>query len=709
MAVNLSPVGGVAAQFFDNNGVILSGGKLFTYAAGTTTPQATYTASNGAVAWTNPIVLNSAGRVPSGGEIWLTDGLQYKFVLKDSNDVTIATYDNITGINSNFVNYTNQQELQTATSGQTVFTLTTMSYQPGTNSLSVFVDGVNQYGPGAQYAYTETSDTVVTFVSGLHVGAEVKFTTSQINASSYGTAAQIAFTGFKGQSGNVQDLADDDGSDWIGFEADGTGAVAISAEDKMRQMVSVKDFGAVGDGVTNDTAAIQSALNTGKAVYLPTGTYAINAKLKLAADGQIVYGDGNGNINEPARTIIKWIGALGGTMLSISNGTTENWQNCTVRDMWLNGNSLALTAVQGYDGSIAGGAWRNRYVNLTISGLTGVNNTAFDLGGGAFPDFAHDSEITGCFVIGAARGVICAGAITRLINTTFSLCTDAIIGLGGSAWTCTGCVFSQSGNLDFDGANIQLAQFNGCWFEDSVNGIYKAATSQGSVSFVGCYLQTKSTNTTKLMDMGNAAGNFVIKGCYVPVSSGSSLIINVNSSYDYDVLASNVTIQPGYRARANGFVRSDNGAFAAGLTSDISNATGDGTTVNLNANAFTEEYDTENAFAAATGVFTAPLDGFYQFSASVALGNLGAGHTSAYFRLVTSYDTYLFGAINPGAVRTGGAFPDYAFLQGTITVGMVPTDTAYLQVVVDGSTKTVSVLSGGTGTDWRTRFEGRMI
>ena len=77
MAVNLSPVGGVAAQFFDNSGVPLSGGKLYSYAAGTTTPVATYTSSNGLTAHSNPIVLDAAGRVPAGGEIWLTDGINY--------------------------------------------------------------------------------------------------------------------------------------------------------------------------------------------------------------------------------------------------------------------------------------------------------------------------------------------------------------------------------------------------------------------------------------------------------------------------------------------------------------------------------------------------------------------------------------------------------------------------------------------------------
>ena len=193
MTVNLSPIGGVAAQFFDNSGNPLTGGKIYTYAAGTTTPQATYTSAGGTTAHSNPIILDAAGRVPSG-EIWLTDGSQYKFLIKTSADVQIGSYDNIVGINSNFVNYTNSQEFQTATAGQTVFTLTTMAYQPGTNSLSVFVDGVNQYGPGALYAYQETSDTVVTFTSGLHVGADVKFTTSAINASSYGDAQQISYT-----------------------------------------------------------------------------------------------------------------------------------------------------------------------------------------------------------------------------------------------------------------------------------------------------------------------------------------------------------------------------------------------------------------------------------------------------------------------------------------------------------------------------------
>lgn len=98
MTVNLSALAGAGQQFFTDTGVPLSGGKLYSYAAGTTTPQATYTTSTGSIAHANPIILDSAGRI-STGEIWLTAGSNYKFVLKTSTDTTIATWDNITGIN----------------------------------------------------------------------------------------------------------------------------------------------------------------------------------------------------------------------------------------------------------------------------------------------------------------------------------------------------------------------------------------------------------------------------------------------------------------------------------------------------------------------------------------------------------------------------------------------------------------------------------
>lgn len=184
MAVNLSPVGGVAVQFFTNDGAVLSGGKIYTYAAGTNTPQATYTTSAGNIAHTNPIILNSAGRVPTG-EIWLTDGLTYKFVINDSSDVLIGTYDNVTNITN---------------------------------------------------------------------------------------ASQIT------------------------YDPAGASAVATTVQTKLRESVSVKDFGAVGDGVVNDTAAIQAAVNAtaGKALFVPAGTYLINSNITVSSE-VMMFGDGRDN------------------------------------------------------------------------------------------------------------------------------------------------------------------------------------------------------------------------------------------------------------------------------------------------------------------------------------------------------------------------------------------------------------------------------
>lgn len=176
MSVYLSPIGGAGAQFFNNDGIPLSGGKLYSYLAGTTTPQATYTTSIGNVAHSNPIVLDSAGRIPAGGEIWFADQVTYKLVLETSNNALIATWDNLSGIN----------------------------------------------------------DVV---------------------------ASQIPYT------------------------PGGANAVTTTVQAKLRQTITVEDFGAVGDGVVNDTTAFVNAftylqvLNGGRITGTSGKNYAIQATI----------------------------------------------------------------------------------------------------------------------------------------------------------------------------------------------------------------------------------------------------------------------------------------------------------------------------------------------------------------------------------------------------------------------------------------------
>ncbi|HSG62806.1 MAG TPA: phage tailspike protein, partial [Pseudomonadales bacterium] len=76
-----------------------------------------------------------------------------------------------------------------------------------------------------------------------------------------------------------------------------------SVADKLAQCVSVKDFGAVGDGVSNDTAAIQAAINTGKPIVFPAGNY-LSGPLTQSTNFQRFYADGQVSIIKNANGVL---------------------------------------------------------------------------------------------------------------------------------------------------------------------------------------------------------------------------------------------------------------------------------------------------------------------------------------------------------------------------------------------------------------------
>jgi hypothetical protein len=187
MSVLLSPVGN-GQQFFDNNGIPLAGGYIYTYQAGSSTPLATYTDANGNIANSNPIVLSPSGRLPY--ELWLSVGFSYKFVIKTSDDVLIQTLDNLYPIlqNSTAVGATIPAGLIAIWSGSTGSIPLGWVICDGSNGTpnlrdSFIVGAGNNYAVGAAggsadsivVAHTHTATSTVTdpgHSHGFEVGAD---------------------------------------------------------------------------------------------------------------------------------------------------------------------------------------------------------------------------------------------------------------------------------------------------------------------------------------------------------------------------------------------------------------------------------------------------------------------------------------------------------------------------------------------------------
>lgn len=144
MGVNLSPV--LNDQQLGDDGLLLTGGKIETYLAGSSTPEATYTSAAGDVPQSNPIILNTLGQVDS--LIWLTEGITYKFVLKDANNNIIKTYQNISGVNDT-----------STTADQWIASGATPTYV-NANKFTLAGDQTSTFEVGRRVKATVTSGTV---------------------------------------------------------------------------------------------------------------------------------------------------------------------------------------------------------------------------------------------------------------------------------------------------------------------------------------------------------------------------------------------------------------------------------------------------------------------------------------------------------------------------------------------------------------------
>lgn len=278
----------------------------------------------------------------------------------------------------------------------------------------------------------------------------------------------------KDNAGNIKKFANTDttglygSADGVNFTQAGTGAVQRTVESKLKDVVSVKDFGAVGDGVTDDTAAIQAAINTGKPIFFPLGTYATNGLIR-AVNGQGIY-----------------LSAVPGTVTIKSNTLSQPY-------------IFANPAFPGYTGNVSisginfdGGHTRTAFPYSILAGTyyadTAFNfcanpnteQTSFSLENCRFTNFRNLP-----FVIDHYKSAAVSGCqFIRTKDPGFRFCSNV-------KWTNNHTKFSADNGISFS-RGCQNAVIGDSIFEDcEVNGIWVSGYSvngTGSLTVNGSYI-----------------------------------------------------------------------------------------------------------------------------------------------------------------------------------------------------------------------------
>jgi len=229
----------------------------------------------------------------------------------------------------------------------------------------------------------------------------------------------------------------------------------------LNQYVSVKDapYNAKGDGTTNDTAAIQAALDSGKPLYFPSGTYVTTATLNCSGPRKIV-GDGQG------MSVIQ--GQHTGSVLSWSNVWTNG---SSIRDISIDGHSTAVGIFVGSDTeTTAHMLWENvQIINCTTGTWGGTK--AFTL----FDSVLIKVDFYNCSIIGE----VLSGSGNRHEGCTYRLCHYGIevdqqaggYSIGGGSFI-GGTWVGNTFDVVFNANPCRQLLFDGCWFEQTVTSVF---------------------------------------------------------------------------------------------------------------------------------------------------------------------------------------------------------------------------------------------
>ncbi|CAB4164179.1 Pectate lyase superfamily protein [uncultured Caudovirales phage] len=360
----------------------------------------------------------------------------------------------------------------------------------------------------------------------------------------------------------------------------GTGAVTTTVQAKLRQTVSVKDFGAVGDGVTDDTAAIQAAIDSfpanGGTIYLPIGTYLIST-LNFPNDPKTV-----NMIGESMNGVIIQMATAAGPVIR-KVLTSGRINGAVMANFTIRANSSSDKTNLSHKAMVLSG-WNNSFFKqiayksyTTSSGSVGK---FIDLAANPYLTYQNVFEGIKCEVnYGPSQVISLNNNGTNVLNNPnvveirdswFYACTgiNTII----NAADCTRVTIRDCEFEDCAGATgVVMGQntlVEGCWFELLGTNIStnSAASTDGSSSVVlNNYFSGTGTNfidtiNVKPLWIGNAGGGQTITGQGVikidplgaspaaptlSVSSGSVSLVSATTPVPLDT-SGRVTYQLAY-------------------------------------------------------------------------------------------------------------------------------------------------------------------
>jgi hypothetical protein len=339
-------------------------------------------------------------------------------------------------------------------------------------------------------------------------------------------------SGTGADAGLRTDLAGSGGTTYVGFSQAGTGVVARSVQAKLRDVLSVKDFGAVGDGVAADGAPIAlalaaaAALANGADVLVPPGTYAcgatgltVGSKVRLVLDGAkitssavnaitVVTGNDGATgsiIGSGHNSMIDHTGTGSGVLTS----GIASQADLHLSNFWIKGSAAGVAALT-----------LDRFNRATTNGLKMTGYTAGDacrsVGANSITHFAPEisSCLNGIHNLTSSTGgtftsnviVVVGGQITNCTGWAWYEDTSGAAGrnLGNRA---IGVTFEANGTHgsavtgDVFNQNCDSLSLESCYFENGAivptNCIINGDATNGpkGLSVVGNVFQTSHTNT----------------------------------------------------------------------------------------------------------------------------------------------------------------------------------------------------------------------